>query len=176
MRLSGLILIILAVAAAYFASAPWFAFRSMRDAARTNDVPALANLVDYDAVRGSLADELSGQPVAEAPAPNMFKDPIGALKHAFTPARPVPPQVEGFVTPQGLYSMSEGRAPNAPPAAGKPADPFPNIAFWSTDRCRIAVSDPAEHTRHTEFTFSRKGLFNWKLTRIVLPGHAKINK
>ena len=175
MRLSGLILIALVIAAGIFVTAPWFAFRSLRDAARTNDVPAMANLVDYTAVRESLADEISGEP-AEAPAPDVFKDPLGAIKHAFTPQRPVPPQVETYVTPQGLYAMTEGRSPTATPPTGKPADPFPTVAYWGPDRSRIQVADPSNHTRHTEFTFQRKGIFTWKLTRIVLPGRAKINK
>ena len=175
MRLSGLILLALLVAAAIFVTAPWFAFRSLRDAAKTNDVPALANLVDYNAVRSSLSDQLSGRPVDEAPAPDVWHDPIGALKHALTPEPATPPQVEAYVTPKGLYDLTEGRSPTAPAPAGKAHDPFPSIAYWGPDRCRIVVSAPAAKSRHTEFTFQRKGIFTWKLTRIVLPGKAKTN-
>ena len=36
-------------------------------------------------------------------------------------------------------------------------------------RCRISVTDAEDRTRKTEFVFERKGIFNWKLERIVLP-------
>ena len=33
------------------------------------------------------------------------------------------------------------------------------------------MTDPDDTTRRTEFVFERKGIFNWKLERIVLPSH-----
>ncbi len=44
MNFAGLIFLVLLAAVAIFVVAPWFTFRSLRDAARTNDVPALTRL------------------------------------------------------------------------------------------------------------------------------------
>ncbi len=169
MRFSSLLFVVLIIAIGYFVLAPWFAFRSMRDAARTDDVPALARMVDYDLVRQSLGPQLQGgpPPVEEAPAPSIWRDPVGAIKHAFKTVPPPPPQVEKYVTSKALAALADGR----PADAALPAkEPFPMIAFWGPDRCRITVADPAAPSRHTEFTFQRHGLVTWKLTRIVLPG------
>ena len=175
MRLSFplLILIVLLFAAGVFVVAPWFAFRSLRDAAKTNDVPALSQLVDYNAVSDSLEPQITGVPASQTPPPDIWRHPIEAIEHAFTPrqAAPSSPQVERFVGSKGLADLSDGLPPGAPlPPAGK--EPFPKIAFWGPDRCRITVADPSNPARTTEFTFQRKGIFNWKLNRIVLPGHA----
>ena len=62
MRLGTLFLIAILIAVGYFVTAPWWTFRSMRDAARNNDQPALARVVDYDSVRQGLADQLAGRP------------------------------------------------------------------------------------------------------------------
>ncbi len=99
LNFSTLLLIVLVGAVACWVTAPWFAFRSMRDAARTNDVAALTQIVDYNAVRAGLSDQLSGRPIAQAPAPDIWHDPLGALKHAFTPPAPTPPALEGYVPP-----------------------------------------------------------------------------
>ena len=145
-----LILLVLLVAAGYFVTAPWWAFRSLRDAARSDDVQAMSQLVDYNAVRESFAAQLSGRP-----AP--------------------PPGSERYVTSGALADMTEGLPPGAPlPATDK--EPFPKIAFWGPDRCRIVVSPPGQPTQKTEFTFQRKTIFGWKVVRIVLPGHASENR
>ncbi len=168
MRFSTLLFLVVVLALGYFVLAPWFAFRSMRDAARTDDVPALAHLVDYDSVRQSLGPQLEGRPPPqEAPAPSVWRDPIGAFKHAFKTTPPPSPQVERYLTSKALAALADGR----PVAAALPVhEPFPMIAFWGPDRCRITVADPEAPSRHTEFTFERRGIVTWKLTRIVMPG------
>jgi len=167
--LGGVLLLALAAAAVAFAAAPWFAFRSLRDAARSGDVEALSELVDYPAVRADLAAQLSGQPLPSTPAPSLWTNPIGAIKDAFTPKPPEPPRVERYISPAGLTALADGVTPgaNLPPAD---KEPFPMVAFWGPSRCRITVADPAVPDRKTGFTFTRRGVFDWKLARIELPG------
>ena len=168
MRFGTLLLIAILVAVGYFVTAPWWTFRSMRDAARNNDQPALARSIDYDSVRQGLADQLAGRP-PPPPAPSVWSDPMGALKHMFTPPPPEPPQTDRFVSARAIAAMADGRRPSAGPVAAGGHEPFPTIAFWGPDRCRINVTDPDDTTRRTEFVFERKGIFSWKLERIVLP-------
>jgi hypothetical protein len=173
MRLNfwSFLLIVLVVAGLIFAIAPWFAFRSLRDAAKTNDVPALTRLVDYNAVSDALDPQLTGQPAPDQPPPDIWRHPIQAIEHAFAPKTAPPPLVARYVSSRGLAALAEGVSPDdaLPP---KNREPFPMIAFWGPDRCRITVADPYDKTRKTEFTFLRRGLFEWKLSRIVLPGKA----
>jgi len=171
MRLSGLLFLVLIGAIAWFAAAPWLAFRSLRDAAKTDDVPALAQLIDYPAVRRGLQVQLTGAPPAEPDSPDVFKDPLGAIKQAFEPQAPVSPAVERYLTPQALAALTDGRRPGSPLPPGR-KEPFPKIAFWGPDRCRIVVTDPDASWRRAEFTFQRKGIFSWKVARIVLPRRA----
>lgn len=167
MRFGTLLLIVVLVAVGWFVTAPWWTFRSLRDAARNNDAPALARVIDYDSVRQGLADQLAGRP-PEPPPPSIWSNPVGALQHMFTPPPPAPPQADRYVSARAIASMADGRRPFAGPApAGH--EPFPAIAFWGPDRCRINVTDPDDKSRRTEFVFERKGIFDWKLERIVLP-------
>lgn len=168
MKLGTLLLIAILVAVGYFITAPWWTFRSMRDAARNNDQPALARVIDYDLVREGLAAQIAGRP-PPPPPPSVWTDPVGAVKHLFTPPPAAPPQTEGYLSARSIAAMADGRrrADGPVPAGGH--EPFPMIAFWGPDRCRINVTDPGEQSRRTEFVFERKGFFNWKLERIVLP-------
>nr|QQZ51428.1 DUF2939 domain-containing protein [Phenylobacterium glaciei] len=66
---------------------PWFAFRALKADARDGDVQGLAELVDYNAVRGTLKSQLGPTPNATtAPAPTIWTDPIGAMKRALEPS------------------------------------------------------------------------------------------
>ena len=170
MRFGALILLVLVVAAIAFVTAPWWTFRSLRDAARTGDTPALAKMVDYDSVRAGLQTAQTGQP-APPPAPSLWKNPFGAIQHMFAKPAAPPAAAEADVSTPTLADYTEGLPRGAPaPPPGK--EPFPMIAFWGPDRCRITVEQPGDRTRKTEFTFERRGIFTWKLTRIVLPGAA----
>ena len=73
-------------AALAFVGAPFYGFFALRAAARDQDVQALAELVDYDAVRSSLRPQLGG--ASNAVPPSVWQDPIGALKHAIEPLQP----------------------------------------------------------------------------------------
>ncbi|MEI9965686.1 MAG: DUF2939 domain-containing protein [Caulobacteraceae bacterium] len=123
MRLTfgNVLFLVLVVAGVAFAAAPWFAFRSLRDAARTGDTQALAQLVDYNAVRHGIADQLSDQPAAaQAPAPDIWHDPLGALKHVFSaPPAPPQPQIDTYLspTPWPPWPTAARRAPAPRPRA-----------------------------------------------------------
>ena len=167
MRFGTLLLFAILIAVGYFVTAPWWTFRSLRDAARNNDAPALARVVDYDSVRQGLADQLAGRP-PPPPPPSVWSDPVGAFQHLFVVPPPAPPQTDSLVSARAIAAMADGRRAAAGPApAGH--EPFPVIAFWGPDRCRISLTDPDAKTRKTEFVFERKGFFSWKLERIVLP-------
>lgn len=165
---SGLVLIAALIFAMAFVSAPWFAFRALRSAAANQDIGALGELVDYTAVRGSLRAQIRPTPMAQIPPPNIWDDPIGAMRRAIQ--KPLEPQVQvdNYLSPVALARMADG----LPPVSGEPrtAPPkFPTVIYWDIARCRIAVEDPHAAARRTVFTFERRGLFQWVLVQIRLP-------
>jgi hypothetical protein len=168
----ALFLIGLAVAGVVFVVAPVFAFRAVRSAAEFGDVQALGTLVDYNAVRQSLRTQIRPASAERAPPVDLLHDPIGALRRAWEPASPQA-DVNPYLTPESLAALTEGRrAPSAvkpTPGEGLFGGPVPAVLFWSTDRVRLGVADPARSTRRTIFTFERKKPFTWRLVGIRLP-------
>jgi hypothetical protein len=153
------------VAGLVFAAAPWFAFRGLREAARTNDARGLAELIDYNAVRQDIAAQIRPDTAPVGPPPDIWHDPLGALKRTFQPmTRPAPP-TDVYLTAPALAALADGRLPAAGP--GQRA-PFPMIRYWGPSRTRIGVK-AAGASREAMFTFERRGLFTWKLVRIGLP-------
>lgn len=143
-ELFKIFVLVLLLAALAFASAPWFAFRALQAAARDGDAAALAELIDFRAVRASLRDQLRAEQEAaeararaeaaarrpaNAPPPSIWQDPIGAMRRALEPLaeqapqiiRPAPPVVDGYLTPQAIHDLTRGYEPGeAPPAPPPP--------------------------------------------------------
>lgn len=173
--ITNLLALIVVGGLAAFALAPGWAFFSLRSAAITGDVPGLADLVDYGAVRTSLRPQLTDDPQADQPAPSFMQDPIGAIRRRLGEAAPAP-DVDGYLTPQALAALTfgEGRyasersRPGSPPPESDPyGQPWPRVLHWSPDRARFGVSD--DGGSETVFTFRRQGLFTWRLSHIGLP-------
>jgi len=181
-RLWDLVVLAIAIFAAAFATAPWFAFRALKAAAQYEDVQAIGELVDFPAVRRSLTAELNEVPAA-APAepPSLWRDPLRVFKRAIEPIAPPEPKVDRYLTVPGLAALTRGYAPGAaPPAPEKPATaldqvkaavagPHADIAYWDPNRVRISVRRPGQPSKATIFTFRRDKLFTWRLVHIRLP-------
>ena len=176
-RLFGnLVLAAVVVAVLSFFAAPAVAFFAIRSAAEANDVAGLARLIDFNAVRQSLRPQLAGRPEAMAPAPSFLEDPIGAFRRQIE-QNPIlrQPDVDAYLTPAALSALlkGEGRyasqrtAAGVAPASERSRKPWPNPAYWSVNRARMAVTD--QGGSRTLFTFERRGPFEWKLVHIGLP-------
>ncbi len=168
----NLILIAIVAFAAIFVSAPWFAFRALHAAAISNDVQAMAELIDFNAVRQGLQSQVD--PAASAPAPDIWHDPIGAIRHALATAAPSKDS-DALLTPANIAALSTGSGPPKTTPGTLPdtvADLFPgthgrSIRYWDPNRCRIVVR--REDGREAMFTFERRGWVSWKLVLITLP-------
>ncbi len=165
--LSTLVLIAALAFAVGFVLAPWFAFRDLRAAAMGQDVQAMTELVDFNAVRASLRGQLHPEDAQAAPI-DIWRDPLGAMRQALAPAV-TGPDIETYLTPQAMTAMAYfGRWPTEPRPKVAPS-PLPLFEYWGFTRCRIRARDPEQPDRMAVFTFERKGLFTWKLTQIRLP-------
>lgn len=173
-------IIVAALAALFgFAIGPVWAFYDLRSAAESEDIQSLSELVAFDDVRTSLKAQLwadaKGTTTADAPAPNVMKDPLGAIGRAITDlTAPAPKQpvidVNSYLTAKALLALSYGAGKDAnvvEPREFAPKPPLPTILYWSIDRARLGVKQPDIGT--TVFTLKRKGLFTWQVTHIGLP-------
>ena len=154
-RWSQVLLVSAVLLAAAVLVAPWFAMRALQAAARDGDVQALAELIDYPAVRAGLrADPYA--PALEAPA-SIWSDPVGAVRRAIEDRRTPPTAAERYLTPAGLHLLA------GPPAFGH------DLRHWGPNRVRFAVH---AGERVSLFTFQRRGLFRWRLAHLAPPSAA----
>lgn len=175
--LTALIVLAVLVGAGSFAAAPFVAFYALRSAAEAEDVQGLSKLVDFDAVRASLAPQLDANPGVQAPPPSVFKDPLGAIKRAIEPAiQPMRgPKADDYLTPRALARLTHGAGRDAwKPASGEPAKAqAPEVSHWGVNRTRLSVENPSKAGEVTVFTFDRRGPFDWKLAHVGLPSDEK---
>lgn len=169
--------------AAYFAS-PVFAFKALAEAGQTGNRGALAEYVDFPAVRADLKVQLQERMLgAFAKDTTLSTSPFGALGALLAPSI-VGQVVDTAVTPEGIGAIiKSGKAPltdkgeaaslAAPPAETAPPAPAgkPNktTRFGYVDvnhfRARTAVGAAPP----LGWVLERRGLFGWKLVRIELP-------
>ena len=156
---------------AVFLAAPWFAFRALRSAAKANDIQAMAELIDFNAVRQNLNGQVNLE--AAAPAPDIWHDPIGAVRHVFQPMQSQP-DTDAYLTPQSISNLSAGETGSNPGApTSQLSDLVPgaqgrSIEYWDPNRFRVQVTN--QDGRRTLFSFERRGLLDWKLVQLRLPG------
>ena len=140
------------VAALVFAAPPWFALRNLQAAARDGDVDALAETIDFAAVRSGLRAQITaGGP----PPPKIWEDPVGAFSRAMQAPQTARLDVDRFLTPSGLHAV-----------IGDPSV-FPPVRHWGPNRVRFAAGPG----RATLLTFQRRGIFRWRLVQLRLPQH-----
>ena len=170
---------VIAAGLAFFL-APAYAFFALRSAALSGDVPALAELVDYGEVRASLRAQMSDSPRAQEPEPSWLENPIEAIRRrlgqAAEEATGAAPNVDPFLTPQALAGITYGEGhfaaersrAGAPPIQHEATDqPWPGLVHWGPSRTRFRIRD--EGGSETVLTFTRSGIFAWKLSHIGLP-------
>ena len=164
-----LILVAIIGTALAFAAAPFFAFRAVKAAARDGDGQALAQLVDYPAVRQGLRPQVTAKPVSAPAPPDFWTDPVGAVRRAIEPLTPPPPAVEPYLDAAGLYDLTRGYAPGKRPADAKAR--MVRLRFWGPNRARFAAMPATAKSpdQAVIFSFERRDLFTWKLVQIHLP-------
>lgn len=150
-RIIALAALAAAVVAIVFVAAPGFALRGLQAGARDGDVHALAELIDYGAVRTGLQAEFA--PARAVPPPQLWQDPFGALSRAFEVPRAPPQDVDRFLTPSGLHAL-----------IGDPKF-FPPVRHWGPNRVRFAAGPRQE----TLLTFQRRGFLTWRLVQLHVP-------
>lgn len=172
------LLIAVIVGGAYFGS-PWWTVWNLERAAKAGDTHAIAQVVDFPAVRASLSPQLTRELQAaldrEKVKPHSFLDKLTM----FVAPLFVPKAVDTLVTPEGVtYMIKTAQAPQwtnpfkrekAPPA-GQPAMDVMHTGYIQDDldQFRATVSNKLIPGRAVSLKLLRRGFITWKVVGLDL--------
>ncbi|MEJ7745439.1 MAG: DUF2939 domain-containing protein [Luteimonas sp.] len=170
---SALVLVVLFALAGYVAAGPYLTLRAIREAVKTGNHAALADQVDFPALRASFKAQLGDYLIREAGA-DMQASPFGAL--ALTVAGgAINAAVDVMVNPAGLGALMEGRQvwrnvrggfDTQPQVGGGQPLQDPEYRYESLSRFTATVPD--ESGKPVMFVLTRDGL-HWELSDVRLP-------
>lgn len=173
-KLIALLLAVLLALVAWVGTGPWRTVHAIRDAIETNDSAAIAEQVDFPALRASLKRQLADRLVRAAGA-EAQSSAIGALGIALaTGASSM--AVDATVNPLGLAALLQGRAvwrqvggDFAPPDPSAPVQrPFHDASYRYESPSRFTATVHDKDGRPMVFILTRQGM-DWRLTDIRLP-------
>jgi hypothetical protein len=159
-----------AVFALAYGASPYVAVRGFVAAAKQGDAEKLGAAVDFPAVRADLKPQLTAAVTTRMERdPAMRGNPLAGLGAMLMPSI-LDRMIDSVVTPEGIAALVRagevGRAETASTAPRRVDYGFHYVAlnrFDVTLQRQGAVGDPVN------LVFQRRGLFAWKLIRIVLP-------
>ena len=103
----ALVLVLVALLAAYVAAGPYMTIRAIRSAVQTQDAGELAEQIDFPSLRASLKAQLIDAMVREA-GPDVQSNVFGALALSMGTGI-VNGAVDGMVNPAGLSAVMQER-------------------------------------------------------------------
>lgn len=163
--------VLLVLAIAYFAAAPYLTAYRMKVAADAGDSAAVSRHVDFEAVRDSLRTQLGGR-VAEEVESRAGDDSLAAAVGGALGRMVVDSSIDAYVTPEGVAALMRGEDPSpGGPVGGIAAERLEDVevsaGYRGINHFAIVLTDP-ESGREADFILTRQGLV-WKLTAIQLP-------
>lgn len=170
----ALVLAALIALAAWVAAGPWLAIDAIGDAIQANDPDALAEQVDFPALRASLKRQLADR-VVRAAGSEVQSSALGAFGLTIaTGATSL--AVDATVNPVGLAALLEGRAvwrqvgndfdPVDPDAPAR--EPFEGARYRYESLSRFTATMQDQDGAPMVVVLGRQGL-RWRLTDVRLP-------
>jgi DUF2939 family protein len=163
--------LVLCFAAVWLYFTPYFAYRKIQKAAEAGDSQALAELVDFPALRESVKQ---GVRTAVAREIDDEKNPLarigGMIAGAF--ASPV---VDFVVSPEGIASLMKGRRPGDRDLDDDGENDFetPDLDvrrdYEGMDRFVVHLHEEDSGKERLALVMRREGIAGWKLAGIRLP-------
>jgi hypothetical protein len=167
--------VLLLALAGYVGAGPYLTINAIRDAVKTRDAAALAEQVDFPALRANLQAQLTDRIArgvnADTQANPLAAFGLGLANHA------VAAIVEVVVTPVGLGAMMEGRKvwerasgipiPSDPDVPARP-EPLHDARYRYESLSSFTATVQDDGGRPLVFVLTRKGL-RWRLSDIRLP-------
>ena len=173
---TGVVALVLIGVAAYGLS-PFFAFRTLKAAAKSGDRDRLEEVVDFPAVRENLKSQLAaGLMESMGQKSGMRDNPFAAIGALLLPAL-TDRIVESIVTPDGialLLTQAKVFTHRADHPDGVAPDEHASnletrLSYRTLDRFRVDLRRRDQPDATLSFTLERRGLFGWKVIRIDIP-------
>jgi Protein of unknown function (DUF2939). len=173
------IVLVLVIAAGYFAAAPYLSVRAIQKGLAENDSATLVRYIDFPSLRRNLKEQLNATYLRESEGQTNF---LSALMNGFK-AKLVDNMVESLITPEGLANLMAGKRslsqagetpPTAPPAEklAEKKKVFDDARFSYDSLEQFSVWLPNSKGTEMRLILQRRGAI-WKLVNITLPAAQK---
>jgi len=168
-------LLVLAVlfAGVYLYFTPYLALNKLQKAAQRGDEQAMAELVDFPALRESVKGNVRGA-VAHSVG---GRNPIGVLGGILAGAV-TGPVVDAVVTPQGIAALTRGERPGSRREGGgdsrlRVKDVKVKRGYESFDLFVVHFVSKESGRERMALLLRREGIAHWRLSGIRVPGAAE---
>jgi hypothetical protein len=169
-------LLVLAVlfAGVYLYFTPYLALNKLQKAAQRGDEQAMAELVDFPALRESVKGNVRGA-VAHSVG---GRNPIGVLGGILAGAV-AGPVVDAVVTPQGIAALTQGERPGSRGESEggdsrvRVKDVKVKRGYESFDLFVVHFVDKESGRERMALLLRREGIAHWRLSGIRIPGAAE---
>lgn len=169
------VVLLLVMAAGYFAAAPYISVLAIQKGLEENDSATLVRYIDFPSLRQNLKEQLNATYLGESDGQANF---LSALMNGFK-AKLVDSMVESLITPEGLANLMAGKrsfsqAGEAPPVASSAEKPeekkkvFDDARFTYDSLEQFSVWLPDSKGTPMRLILQRRGAI-WKLVNITLP-------
>lgn len=165
------IVLLLVIAAGYFAASPYLSVRAIQKGLATNDSAILVRYIDFPSLRQNLKEQLNAAYLNESAEQTNF---MSALMNGFK-AKLVDGMVESLVTPEGLAnlmagkrSLSQGGETSPAAQAEEKQKVFDDARFTYDSLEQFSVWLPDNKGTEMRLILQRRGAI-WKLVNITLP-------
>lgn len=157
----------------YLYATPYLALNSIKEAALTGDSDTVSKYIDYPSVRQSFKDQMNAVMAKEL----MKQDNDGfAALGAMLASTMVDKMIDGFVTPEGMTLMLQGKDLKQSVSGGENESaehkqeehqPDYETSYTSFNDFQVVIKDPNK-SKEVKVLMVRDGL-SWKINKIVVP-------
>jgi hypothetical protein len=165
------VVLLLVMAAGYFAAAPYISVLAIQKGLEENDSATLVRYIDFPSLRQNLKEQLNATYLGESDGQANF---LSALMNGFK-AKLVDSMVESLITPEGLANLMAGKRSfsqtGETPPAEKPEEKekvFDGARFTYDSLEQFSVWLPDSKGTPMRLILQRRGAI-WKLVNITLP-------
>ena len=172
-KLIGALIAIVVVICGYLYATPYLALNNIKKAAQAGDSDTVSKYIDYPSVRQSFKDQMNAVMAKEL----MKQDNDGfAALGAMLASTMVDKMIDGFVTPEGMTLMLQGRdlkdvtrnsTQQEPIDTKEEHKPDYEAGYTSFNDFDIVIYSP-EKTKEVKVKMVRDGL-SWKINQIIVP-------
>jgi hypothetical protein len=177
-----LIIVGVALLAAWFFATPYLTFYAIKSAAEDKDVRALSQYIDFPALKESLKANLRRKitkTLAKTHDDNPYGNLLGAAGSQLA-VQMIDPLLDAAITPEAVAELLQarhGKAESGPGGdAGNPLsfvtsdkEIAVSTGYRSFDAFAITLKEKDSGKELAAFILKRQGMFAWKVTEVIFP-------